>query len=344
MLCGIAEPAGSRLVFGGRRAAFVARHRAAQQQRRWGGSQLSQSDQSTIDVLAERQAAAFDQQRELLGILREEIARLREQTGDQGESIQRLEKQVKKQVKTSCYATGASDAQVDAEMEDAAQAACDSDWPNLAIADAQPRQYKELSNEALATLAAQGQRGMHAAHRERLIREIMRVDRCPWETAFKKLGEMDAANERIYWALTGPHRIGICVGVGCGFASLPMVFSKPVAVWFALNFVGETELPDDLDEMTPFQVGAWTWDWMEPILGTASFVLLAAQFVRSLIKRMNTKPYTELVLSYRADRLSRLYPKYDRTIVRDWARYLPRVGIGFFPEYESRDSRPFSGI
>ena len=33
-------------------------------------------------------------------------------------------------------------------------------------------------------------------------------------------------------------------------------------------------------------VGEWTWGWMEPMLGTLSFILLAFQFSRSQMRRM----------------------------------------------------------
>ena len=32
-----------------------------------------------------------------------------------------------------------------------------------------------------------------------------------------------------------------------------------------------------------WKVGAWTWEWMEPAIGTASFVLLAMQLIRSQV-------------------------------------------------------------
>ena len=32
---------------------------------------------------------------------------------------------------------------------------------------------------------------------------------------------------------------------------------------------------------TVWKVGTWTWQWMEPIIGTWSFVLLALQLIRA---------------------------------------------------------------
>ena len=31
------------------------------------------------------------------------------------------------------------------------------------------------------------------------------------------------------------------------------------------------------------EVGTWTWTWMEPMIGTASFALLCAQFARAQV-------------------------------------------------------------
>eukprot|EP01062_Namystynia_karyoxenos_P062402 TRINITY_DN55299_c0_g1_i1.p1 TRINITY_DN55299_c0_g1~~TRINITY_DN55299_c0_g1_i1.p1 ORF type:complete len:368 (+),score=63.02 TRINITY_DN55299_c0_g1_i1:84-1187(+) len=288
----------------------------------------------------------LNDQRDQVSVLRADVSALRQSASEQMELLRLIKADLEHGRKTLYSAAACDVAASKPPPADAGELAVDPVWPTLAVVEAQPRVYRELSNEALATLAAQGQRGMHAAHRERLIREIMRVDRCSWEDAQEKLHEMDDANEKIYWILTGPHRIGICLGVAAGFASVPMVFSKQVAGFFAANFVGVTpeDWPEDFDTLTAFQIGTWSWDWMEPLLGTASFVLLAAQFVRSNVKKMNTKPYTELVLSWRADRLTRLYPRYDRTIVRDWAKNLPRVGLCFFPEYERNDCNPYVGI
>ena len=104
------------------------------------------------------------------------------------------------------------------------------------------------------------------------------------------------------------------------------------------------DLPDDglADLDTFWNVGSWTWGWMEPYLGTASFVLLGLQFSRAQMQKMDWKPYTEAVLSWRANRLAdqftfffvflprmffhinhNRYPQYNRVIVRDFAKSDP---------------------
>ena len=91
------------------------------------------------------------------------------------------------------------------------------------------------------------------------------------------------------------------------------------AMWFCAAFVKE-DLPDPATLATMWKVGAWTWTWMEPAIGTASFVLLALQLVRSHMQKIDLKPYRGLVSSWRADRLHRSFPQYEREIVRDYAK------------------------
>ncbi|CAE8586396.1 unnamed protein product [Polarella glacialis] len=115
-----------------------------------------------------------------------------------------------------------------------------------------------------------------------------------------------------------------------------MVFCKPVALFYGTQIAGE-DLPDgveDIAEMTVNQVGTWTWSWMEPMIGTASFVLLCCQFTRAQVLKMNMKPYGEYVLQWRANRVAAKFPQYDRSMVRAWAKHMPRVGVSWQPVYE----------
>ena len=78
-----------------------------------------------------------------------------------------------------------------------------------------------------------------------------------------------------------------------------------------MNIFFLQDLPDGgIDALQSFwNVGSWTWGWMEPYLGTASFVLLGLQFTRAQMQKINWKPYTEAILSWRANRLANRY--YD---------------------------------
>eukprot|EP01098_Paradermamoeba_levis_P003881 TRINITY_DN1712_c0_g1_i2.p1 TRINITY_DN1712_c0_g1~~TRINITY_DN1712_c0_g1_i2.p1 ORF type:complete len:157 (-),score=40.45 TRINITY_DN1712_c0_g1_i2:205-675(-) len=150
----------------------------------------------------------------------------------------------------------------------------------------------------------------------------MRVDRVSWEVARRKVDvEMNSVNDHWGWLVTLPYKVGVALGLIAAFSAVPLVFHLQTAAWFNDNFVGE-DLPEGgletLDSI--WKVGHWTWGWMEPYLGTASFVLLGMQFTRANMKRLKWKPYTETILSWRANKLAKAFPKYNRTIVRDYSK------------------------
>merc|ERR1712176_1114562 len=211
-------------------------------------------------------------------------------------------------------------------------------------ASKQPAHVSELGHQSLAELAMMGN---HSAQRERLLREIMCVDGVSWEQAHKVLAKMDVYNERYYWIESAPYRVGITVAIISAILSTLMVFYRPVAFWYGIEVAGEDPPEDpDIDEMTVNQIGSWTWTWMEPMIGTASLVLLCCQFLRTQAVKMNMKTYGENFLQWRADRLARRFPDYDRSMVRAWAKHMPAVKMNFFPAYERHGGfkGPTSGL
>lgn len=207
--------------------------------------------------------------------------------------------------------------------------------PTIENAERQPTHVCEMSHQSLAEIAMLGN---HCAMRERLLREIMAVDQIAWGPAHEVLNKMDVCNERFYWFESMPYRIGVTAAFVGGVLGSLMVFYKPVALWYGENIAGE-ELPEgvkDISEMTTNQVGTWTWSWMEPMIGTASFVLLCCQFTRAQVMKMNMKTYAEHLLTWRANRLAKQFPEYDGSMVRAWAKHIPPVGLDFFPIYERR--------
>lgn len=201
--------------------------------------------------------------------------------------------------------------------------------PTLETALNQPAHVCEMGHESLAELALQGN---SSAHRERLLREIMCTDNVSWEEAHKVLEEMDIYNERFYWLETLAYRVGITIAFCSAIGGTLMVFWKPVAFWYGTEIVGE-ELPEGAEEMTINQVGTWTWTWMEPMIGTASFVLLCAQFGRQQLLKIKVKPFTEVMLSLRANRLAKRFPKYDTSMMKAWAKDMPSCNFALFPNY-----------
>lgn len=205
--------------------------------------------------------------------------------------------------------------------------------PSVQTAMLQPTHVSEMGHSTLAHLALQGN---HFAHRERLIREVMSVDNISWDEAHQIIEEMDKYKERYYWFVTMPFRVGIVAATFLSIASCLLVFHPPTAHWYGVNIAGE-ELPDDkkhVDDMTINQVGSWTWNWMEPMIGTASFVLLCAQFMRGQFLKLQMKTFLEMMESRKATALARKFHQYDKSMVRTWAKPLPKATMTFMPIYE----------
>eukprot|EP00298_Acanthocystis_sp_HF-20_P024667 c3539_g1_i1.p1 GENE.c3539_g1_i1~~c3539_g1_i1.p1 ORF type:complete len:230 (-),score=68.29 c3539_g1_i1:24-713(-) len=190
--------------------------------------------------------------------------------------------------------------------------------PNYEQVSDMPSKFCELNNETLSVLAIQG---VHGAHKERLLREIMRVDNVSWENAHTKLKELNQANDSYRFLATLPYKVGFSTAIFFGFGSVPVILHRDTALWFNNQFVHE-DLPEGGAEALDncFKVGAWTWNYMEPVLGTASFVLLALQFSRAQMLNMDIHPYGAVVALWRARRLAKLYPQYTSSIVRDFAK------------------------
>jgi len=217
--------------------------------------------------------------------------------------------------------------------------------PDVEYAMKQPTHVCELAHQSLAELAMLGN---HCARRERLLREVMCVDGISWGQAHEVLNKLDQFNERYYWIETMPYRLGITTAFISGIASIVLVFWAPVAEWYATEVAGE-QLPEgvkEIGELTMNQVGTWTWSWMEPMIGTASFVLLCCQFVRAQALKMNMRTYSEQVLQWRASRIAKAFPRYDVSMLRAWAKHMPTCGLHFFPTYERnfRQKGPASGL
>lgn len=204
--------------------------------------------------------------------------------------------------------------------------------PTIEMAANQVNHARHLDNDSLAALALSGDT---FARRERLLREVMQVDCVTWDDAHDRLVEMDIYCEEYYWLQTMPYRVGIALCLAGVFGSCLLVFSKSVALPYAKEIAGE-DLPEgveDIADMTYNQVGSWTWTWMEPMIGTASFVLLCLQFGRAQSSKMKMYPYTEAMLRWRSARVSKRFPQYDGAIIRAWAQTMPTVRMNFLPRY-----------
>ncbi len=79
------------------------------------------------------------------------------------------------------------------------------------------------------------------------------------------------------------------------------------------------DVPDEKDLETPLEVGSFAWGWMEPPLGEISFVLLCLQYARAQLENLGAKPYTQRYRAYRANRLIKEFPKYNKVVVASFS-------------------------
>ena len=116
----------------------------------------------------------------------------------------------------------------------------------------------------------------------------MAVDEVPYSQAQQKMIEIFVANREGVSIYHNPLEAGLVV---CGSAAVlawPLVFSLEPAKVFADSLLASyDELPEPA---VMLNTGTWTWAWMEPLIGTASFSILCLQLVRSQMKKLALKP------------------------------------------------------
>jgi len=191
-----------------------------------------------------------------------------------------------------------------------------SSVPTMEMAKSMPLSCQEMDNTSLLTLSALK---VKDARSEVLRRHIMSTDNVPYEEACKTFDKISKYNASQFTEYTLPYKVGIGVSVTAGFASFPLCFYSPVVHWFNKGYV-TTDVPEPQDLETMLEVGSWAWNWMEPPLGQISFFLLCLQFARSQIQNLGIKPYTAKILELRAQKLVKMFPKYNAEIVSDYSK------------------------
>lgn len=190
---------------------------------------------------------------------------------------------------------------------------CKDNRPTLEYAKAMPRNYSAMNHEQILQLCAEGK---YEARREALIRNIMAIDEVEYDVACAKVLEIAMENRKMMHWEYSPYHMGIFAAMLSGGLSFPLIFDKQTVLWFNRHFV-TAEVPDAADLETIWEVGSWSWGWMEPVIGQASFVLLVLQFARSQAMKLGMKPYGDAMLSWRSQRLVEKYPQYDFMFV-EW--------------------------
>lgn len=179
----------------------------------------------------------------------------------------------------------------------------------------QERPYKNYDDETLYLLCKAFQ--VPKIQEERMRREIMDIDKCDTSRADLVLSEMSELLHSRAAVYSWPYSLGfVCLG-GSLIASMPMVFSKRCAIWFNEAYVTADVPPAD-DIETLLEIGSWTWNWMEPPLGTASFCILAAQYCKSYMVKLGIAPYRVYFEAKNNKILQKQYPRYDRGTIKDF--------------------------
>eukprot|EP00121_Abeoforma_whisleri_P002927 Awhi_evm1s2631 len=188
--------------------------------------------------------------------------------------------------------------------------------PTLAQAKSLNVKVASMENEQLVQLAYLG---MNEAEEELLVRHIMSVDEIEYDQAREKFNEIEAYARKGLYLVTLPYKAGIVAAVSTGILSIPLVFSYDIAHTFNELYV-TTDVPEAEDVETFLEVGSWTWGWMEPVLGTASFTLIAMQFARAQMLNLGIKPFTSFVKHRNGMKLVKRYPQYDPVILLEYGK------------------------
>jgi len=185
--------------------------------------------------------------------------------------------------------------------------------PTIAYAKSMPSNYSAMRHEQILQLCVEGDFG---ARREALTRNIMGVDGIEYDLAVKKLDEIWDFNHINMKLHHFPYGVGLAASIVGGAISFPLIFNKEVVMKFNDRFVTKyVPCPDDLGTM--LDVAIWSWNWMGPIFGQVSFVLLVLQFARSQMVNMGIKPFGNKMKSIRANALIEKFPQYNSLFV-EW--------------------------
>lgn len=215
-----------------------------------------------------------------------------------------------------------------------------------------PRHVSELSGDQLVILSEQG--AHLGASRERLRREIMAIDGISYSETTNVVRTLDICADRTCLApraylptlcarlplaqllavakesvgqqimMKAPYQLSIYTALVAGWASLPLVFHFSTATLFNDMFV-TADPPDVGDADTWLEVGAWSWSWMEPPLGTISFFLLCIQFAREQRMSIGGKAMTEIMQEKQGENVAAKFPQYDGPALRQYSACIAMI-------------------
>lgn len=194
--------------------------------------------------------------------------------------------------------------------------------PTLEYAKGLPKRFSAMRHEQILQLCVEGS---HEARREALIRDVMSVDEIEYDDAETVVSRIARENRKYMHFEYLPYQTGIGIAAIGGVVSFPMLFDIDTVLWFNEKYV-TAEVPGDADLQTWLEVGSFSWSWMEPLIGQASFIFLVLQYLRGQAVNLGLKPYGHLILSIRADRMIKTFPQYDPIFLAWFAESEARYG------------------
>lgn len=191
--------------------------------------------------------------------------------------------------------------------------------PPLKYVESEPLSIVNARNETIIRLAAEK---IPAGCVEQLKRHIMIVESIEYPQACEIYEKIRVENGNISPHLALPNKAGVIAAVSGAFLSFPMCFHQSTVEWFNEQFV-TADVPEPKDLETWLEVGSWAWNWMEPVMGQLSFVLLCLAFARSQFQTLGITPFSAKIKEERANILVKKFPLYDEKILSDFSTSQP---------------------
>jgi len=195
------------------------------------------------------------------------------------------------------------------------------DIPSMSMAQAMPVSYRGIDNTSLLALGL-AQPANHKALEEMLKRHIMATDGVGYHEACPIFTQIEKKNYEYEILMALPFQTGIVLCFLGGAISIPLVFHLSTVEFFNDHFV-TAEHPPTKELETALEVGSWSWNWMEPVLGTSTFLLLCLQYLRMNLQHLGVNPYTLRMKRMRGRHLADAFPQYNEELLLAYSEATP---------------------
>eukprot|EP00924_Labyrinthula_sp_SR-Ha-C_P013878 snap_masked-scaffold_5-processed-gene-16.53-mRNA-1 protein AED:0.00 eAED:0.00 QI:106/1/1/1/0.66/0.5/4/954/255 len=189
-------------------------------------------------------------------------------------------------------------------------------FPVVADVKSMPTRAFDCDNETLFFLAHLGE---FDALRERMLREIMFVDKLSSKEAEEKLIEITAVYDRGNWITLLPFRLGSMAGLAASTLCVPLVYHKALVVWFGYEVAKIPGFPLYHHISSSLLASKFAWLWMDPLTSVLSFMFLGLQLMKIMLRKFSRfRPiagYKDIILMKRTAVLFQEYPQYDKNIL-----------------------------